>query len=331
MFNHPDTSWIVNVASHLPDLTTMDVFIDVLSLCNFCILSNVLDPRTYSFPDRKYREAPTATHILQRQQHDYNALSPSDRLYFSYVRGLAINLIYWLDSRYAFKDDKENVHAVMTQARMYLHRQVRAILCYKRRAEVEHVDGVPNCTSKDLRRQIDLLFADGEDELLGQISPTTSSDTDTLSWETNLRPAMFRQSQPFSGNIPPSFQCFVIHIIDLNDYIECDPHKTGTTKGDKMFHTGSAQLFPLSDVVDVRMKGPNSDDEGSSGDDEGSSEDDEGSTEDDEGSAADDKAATKGTDDEQDESSDDDEESVEDEATGVTTGRVSKTLGKRKR
>ena len=99
----------------------MDTFIDILSLCNFCILSNVLDPRTYSFLDLMYRQNATTTHILQCQKHDYNVLSPADRLYFSYVRGLAINLITWIDSCFAFKDDKGTVYEIAMQARMYLH------------------------------------------------------------------------------------------------------------------------------------------------------------------------------------------------------------------
>jgi hypothetical protein len=182
----------------------LDTFIDVLTLCNYCILANILDPRTYSFPDQSYGQAATATHKLQRDKHDYNALSPSDRLYFSYVRGLAINLIHWLDSRYGFKSTREDdtAYDLGTLARYYLHQQVRAVLRYKIRAEKERVEGVPNCTSKDLRRQIDLLFAPGSHELmLGAISLTTLSDADTLAWETSLKPAKYTNPQTFEGNL----------------------------------------------------------------------------------------------------------------------------------
>jgi hypothetical protein len=149
-----------------------------------------------------YRQDATTTHIWQRQKHDYNALSPADRLYFSYVRGLAINLIIWINSCFAFKeDDKGVVYDIATQARMYLHRQVRAILRYKMRAEEENVEGVPNCTSNDIRRQVDLLFAHGGDEIvLGDISLTTLSDADTLGWDTTLKPVKFRIPLAFEGN-----------------------------------------------------------------------------------------------------------------------------------
>ena len=149
-----------------------------------------------------YRQDATTTHILQRQKHDYNVLSPADRLYFSYVRGLAINLIIWINSCFAFKDDDKGVvYDIAMQARMYLHRQVWAILRYKMRAEEENVEGVPNCTSNDIRRQVDLLFTHGGDEIiLGDISLTTLSDADTLGWNTTLKPVKFRISLAFEGN-----------------------------------------------------------------------------------------------------------------------------------
>jgi len=188
-----------NVASHLPALTHADPVFDLLTLCNFCILSNVLDPRTYGFPDLTHGQAATETHILQRQQHDYNALSPADRRYYSHVRGLAINLIHWVDCRYAFKDEDNKIHKVSTVAETYLHRQVWAILQYKIRTEKANVQGVANCTSKDLRCQIELLFADCTDDL-GDISLADLKDKDnSLNWEPDFRLVKFRAPCDFKG------------------------------------------------------------------------------------------------------------------------------------
>jgi hypothetical protein len=175
----------------------MDTFFNVLTLCNYCILSNVLDPRTYSFPDITYRQDATPTHILQRKQHDYNALSPADRLYFSYVRGLALNLIHWLDCIYACKDEDGEVVGFAAIARAYLHLQVRATLRYKIRAHKEEIQGVSNCTPDDLRRQIKLLFADNEE--LGHISLNDLSDAETLSWAPSYTLVQYRPPKDFEG------------------------------------------------------------------------------------------------------------------------------------
>jgi hypothetical protein len=133
---------------HLPVLNTVDTILDVLTLCNYCILSNVLDPRTYSFPDITYGQDATPTHILQRKQHDYNVLSPADRLYFSYVCGLALSLIDWLDCHYACKDKNGKFVSLVVIAHAYLHLQVQAMLRYKICANKEEIQGVSNCTPR---------------------------------------------------------------------------------------------------------------------------------------------------------------------------------------
>ncbi len=113
----------------------MKVFVDLLTLCNYCILSNLLDPRTYNFPGLPYGETASPTHLSQREKHDYNALSPDDRHYFSYVRGLAINLINWVHCHFIFHDTEGSSNDFTTLSRKYLHRQVRAIIAYKAAAE----------------------------------------------------------------------------------------------------------------------------------------------------------------------------------------------------
>jgi hypothetical protein len=84
-------------ALHLPELTNMDKFL------NF---SNVLDFRTYNFDDIPYGHTTNATHLAQHQQHDYNTLSPGDRIHFSYIGGLAINLIHRIGNMFSkMKED----------------------------------------------------------------------------------------------------------------------------------------------------------------------------------------------------------------------------------
>jgi len=185
-------------ALHLPDLDAMDMFVDLASLCNYCILSNILDPRTYNFPDIPYGHTASASHLDQRMQHDYNALSPTQRLHFSYIRGHAINLIHWVHCNYLFVDEAGQHHDFITLARTYLHQQVRAILKYKIRAEKKGIRGVPNCESADVRRQIELLFAEGMAEF-GGLDITDLSDASTLSWNPELTPHKRTEAIVFKG------------------------------------------------------------------------------------------------------------------------------------
>ena len=53
-FRHPEYN-----PGHLPDLLDLESMIDVLTLCNFCILANVLDFRTYSFNALKESDSPS--------------------------------------------------------------------------------------------------------------------------------------------------------------------------------------------------------------------------------------------------------------------------------
>jgi hypothetical protein len=162
-----------NQAKHLPDLTNVLSLVDVLSLCNFCILANVLDLNTYSFPDLAYRQKPTAKHKRLRELYDYNALGPDRRRYFSYIRGLAVNLINWISCRYDVTSTDELTdpaiepeNFVRDFAGQYLLRQAHAMLNYKVLAEEQGVLGIGNCKAADVRRQLELLFH-GKEDLYG--------------------------------------------------------------------------------------------------------------------------------------------------------------------
>ena len=161
----------------------MTTFIDLLTLCNFCILSNFLDPRTYNFPDLKYGHPALPTHLLQRQKYDYNALSPDDCHYYSYVRGLAINLIHWVHCHFVFYDEKDRLNDFTSMARQYLHCQVRTIILYKHNTEQGQYGGVPNCTKEALRCQAILLFSPHFAGEFQGFSLSFVEDEGTLSWE----------------------------------------------------------------------------------------------------------------------------------------------------
>ena len=165
----------MNAAWHLPDLTDFRSLLNVLALCNYCILGNILDYDTYSFPGLKYDEKVMAEQKRLRELHDYNALDPERRQHMSYVRGLAINLRCWIKKHFDVvelnddqmdddtgMDDSRPVEFMKDIANGYLMRQAHALLNYKIQAENEGLTSVVNCTAGDVRRQLKLLFYDNE-------------------------------------------------------------------------------------------------------------------------------------------------------------------------
>ena len=161
-----------NQANQLPDLTDIESLINVLSLCNFCILANVLDCDTYGFPCIPYGQTATPSQLRLRDKYDYNAIDPSQRKYLSYVRGLAKNLIVWIGGHYIITSTESAFDAdlaIVFQddfAGHFLLRQAHAILNYKRQAERRRIRGFYNCGSADVQRQLELLFA--EDDLFNK-------------------------------------------------------------------------------------------------------------------------------------------------------------------
>jgi hypothetical protein len=135
-------------------------FLNILFLCNYCILSNVLDIRTYSFP--KEDTLDDAVRLRRCILYDYNAFTPSDRIQFMYFRGLALNFIGWLNSHFVISAPSIDLDLLTVEflAGSLLAQQARALLNYKIRAFAHH-QGPPNCTPMDVTRQLNLLFENG--------------------------------------------------------------------------------------------------------------------------------------------------------------------------
>jgi len=154
---------------HLPDLLDVESMIDVLTLCNFCILANVLDFRTYSFHGLKESDNPSPRDWDQRNRWDRNALSWVDREYYVYVRGLALNLIRWISCHYD-ATSLQSQHPVQSFEKnfcgKYLIDQACAILSYKQKAQDEGILTLPHCKFNHVERQIDYVFH-GNESLFG--------------------------------------------------------------------------------------------------------------------------------------------------------------------
>ena len=178
--------------------------IDVLSLCNYCILANILDYNTYQFPLSKGCK-PTASELRLHDQYDYNALILPQRRYYTYIRGLALNLLVWIASNYDVvpanqewpPDENSPCDVVIEFMALFLTDQVCAILNYKRRAEAQEVSGVPNCTAADVQRQLKLLFHDNPNisndiDFNSDLSEYNSFAFGNCSWRVKKRVASIR-------------------------------------------------------------------------------------------------------------------------------------------
>jgi hypothetical protein len=220
--------------------------VDVFSLCNYCVLANVLDYNTYQFPLSNGRR-PTTSQFHLRTRYDYNALSPAKRRYYSYVRGLARNFISWLQAHYMITPSKqqdptgeplnETSCGLKDISERYLLQQSCAILNYKHQAEQQMLPGVPNCKAVDVQRQLWLLFeTDFDIESLSEFDNFAFHD---YSWRVSKRTTPL----PYECNSNISF-----HSIPNICFLVEDPYDLGTTKGDKMFMEGTENAFPVSEI-----------------------------------------------------------------------------------
>lgn len=97
--------------------------------------------------------------LKRRLQFDYNALSPSDRKQFTFFRGLARNLIAWMNCSYTAVVVSEAVPIdIIGLASQSFRRQVAALLNYKARAVQMQVLGC--CKLGDTLNQLKLLLDD---------------------------------------------------------------------------------------------------------------------------------------------------------------------------
>jgi len=193
-----------------------------LALCVFCILSNVLDPRTYSFPEHLPQGDPVQ--LKRRVQFDYNALSPSDRKQFTFFRGLALNLISWIDCNYSVVLDSDP-SSIEDLATLCFRRQVGAVLNYKARALNQ---GIPGFTGNlgPLRQQLQLLL-----------------DMPILGVDASFLDRMDIGSTDCFGVDPSTYR--VSRRGDPGQFEEQDSGELGMTKGDRNFWQGTTVAFQL--------------------------------------------------------------------------------------
>jgi hypothetical protein len=140
---------------HLPNPTKMDSLMDLISLCIIGVLINVLDFRTYTH--RAAREEMSKFEKEQLAKFDCNGLTSSERQACQYVRGLALQMLQWIDDHYCVKDAEAKT--VRGFAFNCLFTFVQALRTYIMEAEQqEDISSAPNCTLVSFDNQIESLF-----------------------------------------------------------------------------------------------------------------------------------------------------------------------------
>ncbi len=143
---YPEKAW-----AHVPDVLTVDGRIGLITLCSFGVLCNVLDFDTYRFPGQRRDEKLSPKKREKLVAHDYNAMTPRDRLHCMRTRALALDLVCWLDWKYEGLDWSELFGCTVGQ-------HCAALYAYKAKAEAQDIEGAPHCTLKAIATQLAGIF-----------------------------------------------------------------------------------------------------------------------------------------------------------------------------
>ncbi|PPR00997.1 hypothetical protein CVT24_000571 [Panaeolus cyanescens] len=140
-----------SVRSHLPDIKSFSGYLDVLSLCNICIMGNILDFRTYLAPNQDPAEYPSQIQRLALLSFDRNDVPGHERITYCQTRGIARIMLEELNTSYEILDKNKKI--IKDFPFRYLADQMQSLCLYKFRAQGKGLEGAPHCSWKDLRRQ----------------------------------------------------------------------------------------------------------------------------------------------------------------------------------
>ena len=144
----------------MPDITTFNGVLDLLSGCILAILGNVLDFRTYSAPNQGEEKEMTASQHVMMSVYDRNDISYNERLAICYVRGVALSLFDWF--RWRLVVSAPDGHIVEDLPSHFLVQILKSLLNYKSQAMSAKLKGAPHCNTGTLRKQVaNLLRSDG--------------------------------------------------------------------------------------------------------------------------------------------------------------------------
>ncbi|PPQ73447.1 hypothetical protein CVT24_008149 [Panaeolus cyanescens] len=140
-----------SVRVHLPDMDTISGYLDVLSLCNICIMGNVLDFRTYLAPNQEPENDVGRIQRLAMLSFDRNNVPSHERVTYCQTRGVARVMLEEINAHYVLHD--QNGDIIEDFPFRYLADQLQSLCIYKQDAEDNDLAGAPHCTVRDVRRQ----------------------------------------------------------------------------------------------------------------------------------------------------------------------------------
>ncbi|KAF8960610.1 hypothetical protein BDZ97DRAFT_1605550, partial [Flammula alnicola] len=148
--------------AHVPNLETMDGFKELLTICYLGVLMNVLDFETYSYPGQEPGAALTPKQEQRHMLHDYNAMSLLNRLACTHARGLALDLLEWVECNYELRETIPGESAVIKDMHsvfaLAMNRLCLSLMLYKQLAQQQSIEGAPNCTLEAIRMQLGDIF-----------------------------------------------------------------------------------------------------------------------------------------------------------------------------
>ena len=171
---------------HVPDLKSIDSLMDVLALSFLGIMSNVLDFRTYRYPEWAADEPLTDKENELMKTYDLNAMNQTERTLCMYVRAMGWGIQGWVRRHYTLENadgEPGNLDRFIT---IYIAHMISAILQYKSQADLQQVKGAPGCTYERLKSQIDKVII--PNSVLGhEVEIKLRSKDDTLNMEQDVR------------------------------------------------------------------------------------------------------------------------------------------------
>lgn len=157
MIGEPDPRW-----AHVPDCCMGADFTNLMAICMFGILINVLDFATYQYPGNSTpNSTPTKSQEEEMIKFDINALSDEERRGCIYTRGQALQIMDFVAQNFTFghpEDFSEWNSVKQYQECMIIH-QCQMLFNYK--SKIKSNLGAPGCSMRLFRAQISGLL-DGD-------------------------------------------------------------------------------------------------------------------------------------------------------------------------
>ena len=141
------TLFLDDECQHLPDVATVEGFLDFLALCFLVIFGNVLDFRTYLCSNEDER------HSILKKKYDLNNIDVQERVNMCSARGMCFDLLDWWNAAFIIKA-VENNGELPNFTEDFISKEASNLVRYKSRASMREREGAKGCTIEELTSQV---------------------------------------------------------------------------------------------------------------------------------------------------------------------------------